>query len=316
MGRDNGVSATLTLKGIIPPVCTPFTEEHEIDIPSLERLIDFQLDAGVHGLFMLGSTSETATLTASQRVTVLETAVAKAKGRVPIMAGTMDTATDRVLEHARAAKAAGVDALVVTSPFYIRPSQSEVIEHFRIIKREIGRPIVAYDIPSAVHTKLARETVLTLADEGTIIGIKDSSGDEGNFRGLLIAAKTRPDFFVFTGSELIIDGIMLAGASGSVPGICNVDPHGFVKIYNAVKSGDLVTAVAEQDRIYKLFSIIHCADPGRMGPTAGALGGFKTALMLRGIIATNVPGRPMTRLNDVEVERVRKIVVEAGLLEP
>jgi 4-hydroxy-tetrahydrodipicolinate synthase len=247
-------------------------------------------------------------------VTVLETAIAKAKGRVPIMAGTMDTATERVLEHARAAKAAGVDALVVTSPFYIRPSQSEIIEHFRIIKQEVGLPIVAYDIPSAVQTKLARETVLTLADERTIIGLKDSSGDEGNFRGLIIAAKSRPNFSIFTGSELIIDGILLAGADGSVPGICNVDPHGFVKIYDAIQRGDLVTAVAEQDRIYKLFSIIRCAEPGRMGPTAGALGGFKTALMLRGIIATNVPGRPMTRLNDVEVERVRKIVVEAGLL--
>lgn len=308
------MSATFTLKGIIPPVCTPFTEQHEIDVPSLEKLLDFQLDAGVHGLFMLGSTSETATLTYSQRVTVLETAVAKAKGRVPIMAGTMDTATERVLEHARAAKAAGVDALVVTSPFYIRPSQSEIIEHFRIIKQEIGLPIVAYDIPGAVQTKLARETVLTLADEGTIIGLKDSSGDEGNFRGLIIAAKSRPNFSIFTGSELIIDGILLAGADGSVPGICNVDPHGFIKIYEAVQRGDLATAVAEQDRIYKLFSIIHCAEPGRMGPTAGALGGFKTALMLRGIIATNVPGRPMTRLNDVEIERVRKIVAEAGLL--
>lgn len=308
------MSATLSLKGIIPPVCTPFTEDHKLDVPSLERLIDFQLDAGVNGLFMLGSTSETATLTFSQRVTVLETAVARTNGRVPIMAGTMDTATERVLEHAQAAKAAGVDALVVTAPFYIRPSQSEILEHFRIIKTEVGLPIMAYDIPSAVNTKLTRETVLTLFDEGTIIGLKDSSGDEGNFRGLIIARKSRPNFNLFTGSELIIDGILLAGADGSVPGICNVDPHGFVKIYNAIKSGDIATAIAEQDRIYKLFSIIHCAEPGRIGPTAGALGGFKTALQLRGVIATNVLGRPMTRLNDAEVAKVREIVVEAGLL--
>lgn len=308
------MSETLSLRGIIPPVCTPFTEEHTIDVPSLERLIDFQLDAGVHGLFMLGSTSETATLTYSQRVTVLETAIARVNGRVPIMAGTMDTATERVLEHAQAAKAAGVDALVVTAPFYIRPSQSEILEHFRIIKREVGLPIMAYDIPSAVNTKLTRETVLTLFDEGTVIGLKDSSGDEGNFRGLIIARKSRPGFNLFTGSELIIDGILLAGADGSVPGICNVDPHGFVKIYNAIQSGDIATAIAEQDRIYKLFSIVHCAEPGRMGPTSGALGGFKTALQLRGIIDTNVPGRPMTRLNDAEVAKVREIVVEAGLL--
>ncbi len=308
------MSESLVLKGIVPPICTPFTEENQLDIPSLKRLIEWQLDAGVHGLFMLGSTSETATLTSSQRVQVLETAVSIAKGKVPILAGTMDTATERVLENAYAAKSAGVDALIVTAPFYIRPSQTEILEHFRIIKREVGLPIVAYDIPSAVHTKLSRDTVLTLADEGTIIGIKDSSGDEGNFRGLLIAAQTRPDFYVFTGSELIIDGILQAGASGSVPGICNVDPHGFVKIYEAVQRGDMAAAIAEQNRIYKLFSIISCGDLSRLGSTASALGGFKTAVMLRGIIATNVLGRPMGRLNDAEVAKVREIVVEAGLL--
>ncbi|MGH2550221.1 MAG: dihydrodipicolinate synthase family protein, partial [Thermomicrobiales bacterium] len=109
-------------------------------------------------------------------------------------------------------------------------------------------------------------------------------------------------------------GVLLAGADGSVPGICNVDPHGFVKIYDAVKRGDIATAIAEQDRIYKLFSIINCAEPGRMGTTSGALGGFKTALQLRGIIDTNIPGRPMTRLNAAETARVRKVEVEAGLL--
>jgi 4-hydroxy-tetrahydrodipicolinate synthase len=263
---------------------------------------------------MLGSTSETATLTFAKRVQVLETAARKAKGRVPLMAGTMDMATERVIEHAQAAKDAGMDALVVTAPYYIRPSQSEIMEHFRAIKQEVGLPIVAYDIPGAVHTKLAADTVLALADEGTIIGIKDSSGEEANFRGLLIAAQSRPHFSVMTGSELIIDGLLMGGADGSVPGIANVDPHGFVNIYNAIQEGDFATAKAEQDRLYKLFAITRCGDLSRMGWTASALGGFKTAMMLRGIIATNVTGRPMTRLNEAEVTKVRAILVEGGLL--
>jgi len=308
-------SASFVLKGIVPPVATPFTESHDIDIPSLERLIDFQIDAGVHGLFMLGSTSETATLTFAKRVRILETAARKAKGRVPLMAGTMDMATERVIEHARAAKDAGMDGLVVTAPYYIRPSQSEIIEHFRAIREAVGLPIVAYDIPGAVQTKLTRETVWTLADEGTIVGIKDSSGDEANFRGLLIEAQSRPHFSVMTGSELIIDSLLIAGATGSVPGIANVDPHGFVKIYDAVQAGDYETAKSEQDRLYKLFAITRCGDLARMGWTASALGGFKTAMMLRGMIATNVMGRPMTRLNDAEVAKVRSILVEGGLLD-
>ncbi len=308
------MTSSFVLKGIVPPVATPFTESFEIDIPSLERLIDFQIEAGVHGLFMLGSTSETATLTFAKRVQILETAARKAKGRVPLMAGTMDMATERVIEHAQAAKDAGMDGLVVTAPYYIRPSQSEIIEHFRAIKAEVGLPIVAYDIPGAVQSKLRRETVLIMADEGTIVGIKDSSGDEANFRGLLIDAQSRPNFSVMTGSELIIDGLLMAGATGSVPGIANVDPHGFVKIYDAVQTGDYATAKAEQDRLYKLFAIIRCGDLSRMGGTASALGGFKTAMMLRGIISTNVTGRPMTRLNEAEVAKVRAILVEGGLL--
>jgi 4-hydroxy-tetrahydrodipicolinate synthase len=307
---------TLQLKGIVPPVSTPFTEGGDIDIASLENLIDFQLDAGVHGLFMLGSTSETALLTHAKRVQILETAVRKAKGRVPLLAGTMDSGTERVIEHALAAKTAGIDALVVTAPYYIKPSQAETIEHFRQIKAEVGLPIVAYDIPPNVQTKLAPETVLQLFDEGTVIGLKDSSGDEGNFRRLLIEKKrTRPDFAIFTGSELIIDGLLIAGATGSVPGIANVDPHGFVKIWDAVQVGDYATAVAEQDRLNRLFSIIRQGDPAKVGPTASALGGFKTALMLRGVIATNVTGRPMTRLDDAAVARIRAILVDCGLLD-
>ena len=100
-----------------------------------------------------------------------------------------------------------------------------------------------------------------------------------------------------------------------MPGIANVDPHGFVKIYDAVQAGDFATATAEQNRLFKLFAITRCGDLSRMGWTAAALGGFKTALMLRGIISTNVTGRPMTRLNEEEIARVRSVLVEGGLLD-
>jgi len=307
--------SSFDLYGIVPPVSTPFTESHVPDIPSLERLINFHLDAGVHGLFMLGSTSETAVLTSAQRVQVVETAARIAKGKVPIMAGTMDMSTDRVIENGLAAKQAGAEALVVTCPYYIKPGQGEIIGHFRMVKEAVGLPIVAYDIPFAVQTKLATSTVMTLAREGTIVGIKDSSGDDGTFRAWVIEARTIPGFRALTGSELIVDGMLMMGAAGAVPGLCNVDPHGFVKIWNAVAAGDYKTATAEQDRLVKLFSIISVADSTRIGHTASALGGFKTALMLRGVIATNVMGRPMGQLTDAEVARVRSIVIEAGLLD-
>ncbi len=301
------------LHGIIPPVCTPFTESHEIDLPSLERLITFLLDAGVHGLFLLGSTSEGAILTAAQRAAVLDTGVRIASGKVPVLAGVIDTSTDRVIEHARAAASAGVDGLVVTAPFYIQPSQDEIIAHFRAVQDAVSLPILAYDIPSAVHTKLERSTVVRLAEEGIIIGLKDSSGDEANFRGVVMATRQFPQFAAFTGSELLVDAAVAIGARGSVPGLGNVDPAGYVRLYDAARRGDWEAARVEQDRLYRLFSIIE-PGMGRMGFTASAIGGFKTALMLRGVIATNVLARPMPRYNAEEIEQVRRVLVDTGLL--
>ena len=302
------------LSGIIPPVCTPFGEDGELDAPSLERLIGHLLDRGVHGLFMLGSTSETATLTDAQRVTILEVAVRTVAGQVPVLAGVIDLSTARMIEHGLTARRLGVDGLVATAPFYIRPSQDEIASHYRTLRAAVDLPLLAYDIPQNVHLKLERKTLATLAREGVIDGLKDSSGDQGTFRGVLIDTRDVAGFVAFTGSETMVDALLQAGAHGCVPGIGNVDPAGFVRIYEAVKAGDLATARAEQDRLFRLFAITRQATRPEVGPTASALGGLKTALHLLGVIATNVPGRPMTRLDEEEAAGVRAVLVEAGLL--
>lgn len=300
--------------GIVPPVCTPFTAENEIDVPSLEKLLKFQLDGGVHGIFALGSTSETALLTDAQRKQVLEVTVRTVGGAVPVIAGLIDMSTAACIEHARTAQAAGVDGFVLTVPFYVRPSDEEILSHFRQVRAAVDLPIVAYDIPSAVQHKLPRHVAIELAEEGTIAGIKDSSGDDNNFRQLVIATNKMSGFSRLTGSELLVDSALLYGADGCVPGLGNVDPHGYVKLYDLVKAGDIDAARTEQERLIKLFTIIHCGTPGRMGFTASALGGFKTALMLRGVLANNLPGRPLIRYNEAETARVRDILVETGLL--
>lgn len=301
-------------QGIVPPVCTPFNEDYSVDTTSLASLLRFLVDSGVHGVFMLGSTSEAAFLTAEQRATVLKVAVHTVGGQVPVLAGVFDTTTGRVLEHVSQARRAGVDALVLTAPFYAHYSQEEVVTHFQTVYSAAGLPIIAYDIPSAVHTRLERGTVVRMAEAGLIAGIKDSSGDDANFRGVILGTREVAGFSTFTGSELVVDAALLFGASGSVPGLGNVDPAGYTRLFNAARVGDWSGARLEQERLYRLFSIVHSADPGNHGPTAAALGSFKTALMLRGIIATNVVGRPLSRLNDAEAARVRRALEEFGLL--
>lgn len=300
-------------KGIVPPVCTPFTHDVEIDTASLERFVAYQLDGGVHGLFLLGSSSEAVFLSDRQRRAVLDTAIGAAAGAVPILAGTIDMTTARCIDHALVAEAAGADAIVVTPPFYGRFNQQEIVQHFEMIHDAVDIPIVAYDVPSAVHTEFKADTIAELADRNLIVGLKDSSGNEANFRSLLLRDDLPDSFARFTGSELLVDVALFMGASGSVPGLGNVDPGGYVRIYDSARRGDWQSAKKEQERLFELFSIIYAATPGSMGGTASALGGFKTALMLLGVFETNVPGRPQTPYDDAGVARVREKLEAAGL---
>jgi len=302
------------LHGIIPPVCTPFTEDHEVDVPSLERLLAYLLENGVHGVFMLGSTSETATLSDHQRRTVIETAIRTVGGQVPVLAGLIDMSTARMIEHGRTAQSLGVDGLVATAPYYIQPSPAEIKAHYRLLHAALDRPILAYDIPQTTQVKLNPATVVELAHEGIISGLKDSSGIDQGFRTVLLDTRQLEGFATFTGSEVMVDGLLLAGASGCVPGIGNVDPAGFVRLYNAFRQGDMETARTEQERLFQLFAIRQQAGPGEGGPTALALGSFKTALVEMGIIATNVMGVPLTRLDATTSARIRTILDDLNLM--
>jgi 4-hydroxy-tetrahydrodipicolinate synthase len=308
------VSQTQTFHGIVPPVATPFTTEGEVDIPSLEKLLRYLMDGGVHGLFVLGSSSEMAALSDAQRQQIIDASVSYTAGQVPVITGVIDMGTPAVVEHARIAERAGSDAVVVTAPYYIRPNQEEIKRHFRTVAGAVNVPVIAYDIPPNVQTVLDRRTVVELAQEGVIVGLKDSSGNEPNFRAVVMDTRDVEGFAVFTGSELTCDYAMLAGAHGIVPGLGNVDPAGYVRLYDLCKAGKWEEARAEQERLFRLFDIIFQVTPGRTGFTAGALGGFKTALQLLGVIATNVMAPPMTALNEEETGRIRTILVQAGLL--
>src|SRR5262245_8955485 len=122
------------LHGVIPPVCTPLDPRGQVDTASLARLVDHLIEGGVHGLFALGATSEVAYLTDAQRAAALEAVLKAADGRVPVLAGAIDTTTPRVLDHARTAAGLGADALVATAPFYTRTHPREIAAHFRHLR--------------------------------------------------------------------------------------------------------------------------------------------------------------------------------------
>ncbi|WP_329539981.1 dihydrodipicolinate synthase family protein [Streptomyces sp. NBC_01220] len=304
---------TPRFSGVIPPVVTPLTVDGELDRPSLERVVEHLLDGGVTGLFALGSSGETAYLTPGQQDEVIKVIVSAAAGQVPVIVGAIETTTNRAIERARSAATLGADAVVVTAPFYTRTSDQEIDRHFRDVAAAIELPLLAYDVPVCVHSKLTPELLLPLAADGVLAGVKDSSGDDGSFRRLAIGARELPDFSVLTGHELVVDAMMLGGADGSVPGLGNVDPHGYVRLHHAAVTGDWAAAKAEQDRLVALFDIIRAARAGTASATAAGLGAFKTALMLRGVITTNVMSPPMRRLDAAETATVADCLDRAGL---
>lgn len=310
------MTARPALSGLVPPVVTPLDDTGAVDVASLERVVDHLIGGGVDGLFVLGSSGESVYLSDDQRDTVLKVVVSRTGGQVPVIAGAIEPATGRTIARARAAAAAGVDGIVATAPFYALMGPAEVERHFREVAAATELPLYAYDIPVCVHVKLANPMVVALAADGVLAGVKDSSGDDIGFRQLLLllADAGVTDFAALTGHETMVDAMLFAGASGSVPGLANVDPAGYARLHAAVAAGDVAAARTEQERLIRLFRIVESADPATAGPATRGVGAFKTALAELGVIANDAVSEPLRRHDPVEKARLRQVLAGAGLL--
>jgi 4-hydroxy-tetrahydrodipicolinate synthase len=300
-------------QGVIPPVVTPRHADGSIDTGSLQNLTRHLLDGGVSGLFVLGSSGEVPYLTNAERELVVSTIAAANSGRVPLIVGANEQTTSRVIEEARKVIDLGADAIVVTSMYYAIGNVEETETHFRAIHDAVSTPIFAYDVPVRTHFKLPTDMLVRLGRDGVIAGVKDSSGDDVAFRQLLLAARDIPNFDIFTGHEVVVDGALLGGAQGVVPGLGNVDPRGYRNLMDAAAAGDWAKAAAEQDRIADLFEIVY-APNGRVSGGAAGLGAFKTALQLMGIIESNTMSSPMPALNEDETTAIKVILERNGLV--
>jgi 4-hydroxy-tetrahydrodipicolinate synthase len=301
------------LKGIVPPVVTPIDVAGSVDGGSLNRLVEYLLAGGVHGLFVLGSSGEAASLDASERASVVRTVVRAAAGRVPVLVGVIDTSTRRVFEYVEMAKTLGADAVVALATYYYRTNQAEMLDLFRTIARRSSLPVVAYNLPQIVGVSMEAATVAQLAGEGTIRGIKDSSPDLSVTREMVLAVRDIVGFSVMTGVELAVDVAVAMGMAGAVPGLANVAPRPYVDIYDHVRGGEFNQARVIQERLIALYAIIR---QGRSGQSysAAALSGFKAGLKLLGVIATSRMHEPMQGLTTEEEQRVKAIMQQTGFL--
>ncbi|MDO5065769.1 MAG: dihydrodipicolinate synthase family protein [Propionibacteriaceae bacterium] len=301
--------------GIIPPVITPLLPNGEIDLPSLDRVVDHLLDGGVDGLFVLGSTGEVTYLTDEERVTVVRAIAARVNGRVPLIVGCMETTAPRVIAQAHRVVEAGADAIVATAPFYALNNAKEIARHFRLIAAAVDVPVFAYDVPVRLGgVKLDPELLVELGREGVIAGVKDSSGNDVAFRRLIALNKAAGSpLKVFTGHELVNDLMLLAGADGQVPGFANVDPASYRKLADACAAGQWEQAAQLQEQINAEFEIVF-KPTGRGGDGTG-VGAFKIAMHLLGVI--DHPTQPATlgEFEATDIEAVREVMIATGLLK-
>lgn len=275
---------TLSLKGIVPALITPMTEDESVDEAGLRTLVDRLVDAGVHGLFVLGTNGEFISLSEEEKLRIARITVDQAKGRVPVIAGTGAYATRDVVALNRKMEEVGVDAVSVITPYFNGATQAELLTHYKQIAASTPLPVMLYTIPAKAGITLTIDTVRRLADVPNIRGIKDSGGDFD--RLLQLINLRRDDFAVFTGTDSMILWTLIAGGDGAVAATTNAVPNVVMSIWNQFHAGNIPAARAAQESLRAL------RDAFALGTLPVVL---KTAAEMLGMPAgpARAPARPL-----------------------
>ncbi|KUK50209.1 MAG: 4-hydroxy-tetrahydrodipicolinate synthase [candidate division TA06 bacterium 32_111] len=283
-------------RGIIPPMITTFDEEEKVDCKTLKKMTDYLIDAGVHGVFPLGSTGEGYGIDFDEKKKVIETVLEAANNRVPVYAGTGAITTKESIRLTQMATKLGVDALSVITPYFISPNEEELYTHYKEIASSTDLPIILYNNPGRTGVDLSIELIIRLSSIDNIVGIKDSSGDMS--KAAEIIRRTGKGFAVLAGRDTLIYGFLAYGAHGSVAATANIVPELVVSIYELYQKGEHQASLEAQ---FKLA-------PLRM---AFALGSFpvimKEGLKLRGIDVGNAL-KPIKPINEEAREKLKKIL--------
>ena len=228
--------------GVIPPIITPIDENEKVDEAGLRKLINHCIDHGIHGIFVCGSNGECMSLTQAQRDRAIQIALDECAGRVPVLAGCMDSSTQRVIENVQRLEEMGGTTAVVTPVFYARhATQEETVRHFEEISKNTNANLMIYNIPPFTGQNLTADTIIKISKIDKVIGVKDTSGNFPNFIKLLNYFKGS-DFLVHQGATNLAVPSMLMGADGYIPSLAPLFPQAHLKLYEYGKAGDIENA--------------------------------------------------------------------------
>ncbi|TWU35701.1 putative 2-keto-3-deoxy-galactonate aldolase YagE [Novipirellula aureliae] len=296
------------LRGIVPPLITPLAQRDELDLEGLERLLDRVIDAGVAGIFILGTTGEAPSLSYRLRREMIRKTLGIVNGRVPVLVGVTDTAFVESVELAKDAADCGASAAVLTTPYYFPAGQTELTAYVQEIAPRIPLPLMLYNMPDLTKVWFEIDTLGKLSRIESIVGVKDSSGDLGYFAQLCKLKLKRPDWSILIGPEAKLVEAHRLGGDGGVCGGANVLPQLFVECHRALCSGDDQTVAEKQAQIL-VFQKIY--DIGKYA--SRHIKATKSALSLLGI-CSDLPADPFHRFLDPQRESVAKILRSMNVL--
>jgi 4-hydroxy-tetrahydrodipicolinate synthase len=291
---------TVIFKGSLPALVTPFTAEG-IDEPALVRLVERQIAAGAHGLVPCGTTGEASALSPEEHKRVIALTVATARGRVPVIAGIGGGRLADVIEKMAYAKAAGVDAALAVTPFYVRPSQDGLIAYYQALQNAVALPFIAYNVPSRTGVDMAVETVIAVAQLPNAMGLKDATGDLARVARHLAAVPS--DFALLSGDDASAVGFNAQGGVGCISVTANLAPQPFAALQEACLSGDFAAAATINATLSRLHRALF------LHPSPAPT---KRALAMLGLCQDHVR-LPLTATPEGLDAELRAALAEAGL---
>ncbi|MEK6735581.1 MAG: 4-hydroxy-tetrahydrodipicolinate synthase [Pseudomonadota bacterium] len=239
-------------KGSLVAIVTPMHEDGELDLERFRTLIDFHIAQGTDGIVVVGTTGESPTVDFDEHRLLMQTAVDHVAGRIPVIAGTGANSTREAIDLSIYAKDAGVDACLSVAPYYNKPTQEGLFQHFKAIAEAVDLPHILYNVPGRTVADIANNTALRLAEIPNIVGIKDATGDIGRGSDLLRCAP--PDFHIYSGDDASGLALLLLGAQGVISVTANVAPKLMHDMCAAAFAGNLAVARAINNQLLRLHT--------------------------------------------------------------
>jgi 4-hydroxy-tetrahydrodipicolinate synthase len=294
--------------GIIPPMVTPLLSDNlTLDIAGVKNLVEHLVSGGVHGIFILGTTGESTSLSYLTREKLIVESCKAVNGRVPVFVGITDTSIEESIHLALIAEKAGAAAVVAAPPYYYGLGQEELYKYYWSLADQLNLPLFLYNMPSHTKINIDVKTVVRLAEHPNIIGLKDSSANAVYFQSLCYLLKT--NFSLLVGPEEITAETVLMGGNGGVNGGANLFPKLYVELYNAAVAKDFARIEELQNLVMEISTRIYTV--GSYG--SSYLKGLKGALSALGIINGNI-APPFTTFDEKEMTKVIANIKEIEVL--